>query len=253
MKERKGSLWGMLPLAILGVVAVVGSYLTQNSTSNTSKNKDAESVVGAEGKTYDSYRSACNAGDFNAAREIIAKMKEEALTDEHHSYNYFEESINEAEEYVINEELQYLASMNDEQANRRIILILNQPTDNGFEAAEGACLGKRISGYYLKKNNTSSLSDLPSEVINFRKYIQWCGKHNTMCNTVLGIAISFGNQSLAKKILHQFRSDPELNLKNMVKDSGGWEYYDVYAHYTNGSRNAAQKKYDEAVKTGAFN
>lgn len=234
--------------------AIMSNMMTCDSVSSKTGNKDELEikVEGVEGKTYNSYQSACSAGDFNAARDYIAKMKDKALTHERFSYKHFEESINEAEEYVINEELQYLASMNDEQANTKIILVLNQPADNGFEAAEGACLGKRIQEEGLKESSVSSLYPVTSEIINFKKYIVWCGKHNTRCNTILGIAISIGNQSLAKKILHQFRSDPELNLKNMVKDSGGWEYYDVYAHYTNGSRVAAQKKYDEAVKAGAF-
>ncbi len=242
-----------LKLLLVAVITIAMVYVCAELSKSGSKAESKIDVEGGGRKAYESYQSACSAGDFNAARDYIAKMKDKALTDKHHSYKYFEESINEAEEYVLNEEIQYLAALNEEQANTKIILILNQPADNGFEAAEGACLGKRISGYYLKKNDTSSLSDVPSEVINFRKYIVWCGKHNTRCNTILGIAISSGNQSLAKKILHQFRSDPELNLKNRVEDRSGWEYYDVYAHYTNGSRNAAQKKYDEAVKTGAFN
>lgn len=57
-----------------------------------------------------------------------------------------------------------------------------------------------------------------------------------------------------KKLLHSFRSDPEIRLeKCKKKEDRSDNYYDVYAHYTNASQEAAQKKYDEAVKSGAFN
>ena len=53
--------------------------------------------------------------------------------------------------------------------------------------------------------------------------------------------------------MHSFRSDPELELKLCKKEKGDTDHYDVYAHYTNTTKEAAQKKYDEAVKSGAFN
>ena len=184
------------------------------------------SVTGADGTIYNSYQTACSKGDFDAARDYIGKLKEQLVVvkaeGDYSEIEAFSELIQEAESYVENEELQYLASLNDEQANNRIILILNQRPIEGLEAAEMACLG-------------------------------WCGNHNSRCSNILGIAISCGNQSLAKKILHSFRSDPELELKLCKKEKGDTDHYDVYAHYTNTTKEAAQKKYDEAVKSGAFN
>lgn len=229
MKELK-----FLLVAVIGFAMV---YVCAELSKSGSKDEIKFKVEGAEGKTYDSYQSACNAGDFNAAREIIAKMKEKT-------------AAKAAEEYVLNEEIQYLAALNDEQANTKTILILNQSIDKGLEAAEGACLGKNISQADLNYKDYEDL--LPSEIQSFKKYISWCGKHNMRCNTVLGIALATGNKSLAKSILHLFKDDPELSLKNHVKSRDDGDRWDVYAHYTNGSRVAAQKKYDEAVKAGAF-
>ena len=44
-------------------------------------------------------------------------------------------------------------------------------------------------------------------------------------------------------------------LKSAYHEIADWfrDHYDVYAHYTSTSKDAAQKKYDEAVKSGAFN
>lgn len=217
------------------------------------------SVTGSDGTVYNGYQSACSHGDFDAARDYIVKMKEQNVVvqaegkwgEEREAYSKL---IQEAEEYVANEELQYLASLNEEPANNRIILILNQRPIEGLEAAEMACLGKKVAKFYLDKKIDDSLNGSPEEVINFKRYIIWCGNHNSRCSNILGIAISCGNQSLAKKILHSFRSDPELELKLCKKEEKGEsDYYDVYAHYTNTSKEAAQKKYDEAVKSGAFN
>lgn len=213
------------------------------------------SVTGADGTVYNSYQTACSKGDFDAARDYIGKMKEQFIVvkaegdwDEKRA---FEEAIQEAEAYVENEELQYLASMNDEQANNRIILILNQRPIEGLEAAENACLGKEVYYRVIEcKIDDSTWSDDNQTVTDFKKYIIWCGNLNSKCTSLFNIAIACGNKGLAQKLIHVFRPDPELTTKEI---KGRENYYDVYAHYTNTTKEAAQKKYDEAVKSGAFN
>jgi len=213
------------------------------------------SVTGSDGKTYTSYRTACSNVDFDAAREYVEKMKEKLVVvkadGEEEEIEAFAEAVQEAEDYVENEEVQYLASLNEEQANNRIILILNQRPIAGLEAAEMTCLGKHIDHDYIENNIWEDR--LPDVVQNFKKYILWCGKFNTRCSNILAIAISCGNHSLAKKILHCFKPDPELLIKDAKKGEHDYDdYKDIYAHYTNTSIDAAQKKYDEAVKSGAF-
>ena len=216
------------------------------------------SVTGSDGKTYTSYRTACSNGDFDAAREYVEKMKEQlAVVKAEGDYNEKEalsDLIKEAEDYIENEEVQYLASLNEEQTNNRIILILNQRPIEGLEAAEKACLGKNVYKHDLDMEVSRLSNDSPEEVKNFKRYITWCGNHNSRCSSVLSIAIACGNQSLAQKIVHCFRPDPEMQLVHCLpaKDENYEYYFDVYAHYTKTSIDAAQKKYDEAVKSGAF-
>ena len=235
-------------ITYLCILCTVFGFLTACNNSNVSTKEI--SVTGSDGKTYTSYRTACSNGDFDAAREYVEKMKEKLVVvkadGEEEEIDAFAEAVQEAEDYVENEEVQYLASLNEEQANNRIILILNQRPIAGLEAAEMACLGKHISRIYVEGNNWEHA--LPAEINNFREYILWCGKFNSRCSNILAIAISCGNQSLAKKILHCFKPDPEL----LIKDAKEEYYKDVYAHYTKTSIDAAQKKYDEAVKSGAF-
>lgn len=215
------------------------------------------SVTGADGTVYNSYQTACSKGDFDAARDYIGKLKEQLVVvkaeGDYSDIKAFSELIQEAEKYVENEEVQYLASLNEERANNRIILLLNQRPIEGLEAAEMACLGKDVYEGFLKKEVDDVMNDSPSELKNYKRYITWCGNHNSRCSSILSIAIACGNQSLAQKILHSFRPDPELVLKKTRGDEYTYKNYDVYAHYTNTTKEAAQKKYDEAVKSGAFN
>ena len=215
----------------------------------SSSSKSGITVKGADGTEYDSYQSACSNGDFDAARVYIGKLKEKRIESQMEDDNKnFDKLIKEAEVYVANEEIQYLASLNDDQASNRIVSILNEQPIEGKESAEMTCLKKNVYRNELE----SGVWDYDEfyDIIEFDKYIEWCANYNSKCNKVLDIAITYGNQGLAKKILRCFRPDAEL-LKKDIKGNSG--YCDAYAHYTNASKNAAQKKYDESVESGAFN
>ena len=205
-------------------------------------------VIGADGKEYHSYRTACSNGDFDAAREYVGKMKDKAASvDDHWERRPLEELIEEAEEYIYSGELNALASMNDKQANTRIVLILNEDKAEGTPVNEGANVGIdcRISYDKRRGNNYEYIS-----------YMDWVSKYNLKCDRILDIAIACGNKDLAERILHLIRQDATFYYKPTAAshdDRYKEEYKDVYAHYTNDSKEAAQKKYEEAVRNGAFN
>lgn len=234
-----------MAVCFIGIFAFVACG-TNVSTNDSTKDI---SVTGSDGTVYNSYQTACSKGDFDAARDYVGKMKEQLIVvkaeGDYKMKQAFEKAVQEAEHYVQNEEIQYLASMNDEQANNRLILMLNQRPIDGLEAAENFCLGIKIWKSDIEDPDVTRNVELK----NFKKYIAWCSNHNSKCTSLLNIAIACGNKGLAQKIIHVFRPDPELSIK--IKENG-YEY-DVYAHYTNTSIEAAQKKYDEAVKSGAFN
>lgn len=251
-------------ICFISIMALFAMVSCGSNTATTGDDKDKNeiikeiSVIGADGFVYHSYQTACSKGDFDAARDYLGMMKNQLVEIKGKGWshedeaNAYAEAIKDAEDYIANEEIQYLASLNEEQADNRIILILNQRSIEGHEAAEMTCLGKKIYKLDIEKIRYS-----PDAIKQYLMFISWCGDHNSKCRNVLSIAIACGNQSLAKKILHSFRKDPEFLLKNEKKEfnADGTEflYYDVYAHYTNASKEAAQKKYDEAVKSGAFN
>lgn len=186
------------------VTLAIGLAMTIICSCGNTSGKESISVTGADGTVYNSYQTACSKGDFDAARDYIGNMKEQyivarAETDMHAVWA-FEEAIQEAEAYVENEELQYLASLNEEQANNRIILILNQRAIDGLEAVENACLGKNVYEGSLGGNHSGW-----DDIDNFNNYIEWCRNHNSKCNTILNIAIACGNQNLAQKIIHCYQ------------------------------------------------
>ena len=242
----------------LKIVTLLGIIMGIWACTPNVNTKDI-SVTGADGTVYNSYQTACSKGDFDAARDYIGKMKEQfAVVKAEGDYKEreaFSELIQEAEEYIANEELQFLASLNEEQANNRIILILNQRPIEGLEAAEMTCLGKDVYHFYLDQDLDDTTNESPVELKNYKRYIIWCANHNSRCSSILSIAIACGNQSLAQKIIHCFRPDPELQLNGnrKYKNEDKYQSFDVYAHYTNASKDAAQKKFDEAIKSGAFN
>ena len=134
------------------------------------------SVTGSDGTVYNSYQTACSKGDFDAARDYVGKLKEQLIVvkadDDYKAERALEEAIQEAEAYVENEELQFLASMNEEQANNRIILILNQRPIDGLEAAENFCLGKRVYHSVIQCDvDDTTWSDDNQTVTDFKKYI----------------------------------------------------------------------------------
>ena len=239
------------------VVCCIAVFLLTACGTNISTKEI--SVTGSDGTVYNSYQTACSNGDFDAARDYIGKMKEkliEVKAEDPDKAYILEKAIAEAEIYIENEEVQYLATLNNEQANNKVILIMNQRHVEGLEASEKYCLGKEVPESTLHEDLDPDNHgyDNEVEVLNFRRYIKWCGEHNSKCSNLLSIAIACGNQNLAKKILLCFRSDPELTLKLLNrKNRWGEIQYDVYAHYTNASKDAAQKKYEEAVESGAFN
>ena len=209
---------GIVYLCCIGAIVIGLRYLiTTMAEANNPALKEIK-VTGVDGKTYTSYRTACSNGDFYAAREFVEKMKTiKPNLIIYEEQKAMEQNISEAEEYIFSNELLFLASMNEEQANKRIIYLMGEFPIEGTK--------QPIKKFILKSSD----------------YGNSCNRFNTKLNTVLDIAISTGNQNLAKMILPLYKED------EILIDGG---YVGAYTH---DSQEAAQKKYDEAVKSGAFN
>lgn len=175
-----------------------------------SKSIGSNAIIGENGKEYESYREACRDGDFDAAHKFLDRMKEDV---EDWASN---EKFQEAEDYVFNYEVNALISQNSEEANTRIIYLLNEIPIEGTKQPIG---------------ETS---------FHGSNYGNSCNRFNIKLNKILELAISTGNQDIAKKILPLYKEDEHRDYTSIT----GYNY---------DTRDAAQAKYDEAVANGAFN
>ncbi len=128
-----------------------------------------------------------------------------------------------------------LAEINDEQSNKIVIEITL--ADNSIpHPSIGLC------DYFTGKAYSSDING-----------------HNNECRQILDIAINAGNEDLAKKALSFFVQDIVVQVGasggetkviiNGVEVDGNHSYV---VKYTNESKNEAQKRYQEAVRSGAF-
>ncbi len=217
-------------------------------------------VVGADGKEYHSYRTACSNGDFDAAREYVGKMKDKVVAvDDWSERERLEEQVYEAEDYIFTSEINALASMNTPEANTRIVLMLNEIMSKGIYREEGTIVGKDLN-YRLEGTSWSRDFELiiggsssADADFSYRQYSAWCSYFNMKCDRVLDLAIVFGNKELAEQVIRLIRQDASFIYKPSSQHPRNSDYKDVYAHYTNDSKDAAKKKYDEAMASGAFN
>ena len=181
--------------ALIGIVMIVLCGCGGKIGNNT--------VKGENGKEYESYREACRDGDFDAAHKFLDRLKDEI--DDRAS----KEKYQEAEDYVFNYEVNALVSQNSEEANTRIIYLLNEIPIEGTKQSIGT----------ISAGTDYGIS---------------CNRFNIKLNKILELAISMRNQDIAKKLLPLYKEDEVIS-----------DPYRVSA-YTYDTRDAAQAKYDKA-------
>ena len=206
---------------------------------SSSKNEEEEkiTVTGFDGNVYKSYQEACKKQDFEAAHAFLDKiMNAEVGYGKQYEYTSDKDiDYYNAKMYIVNKEVEFLVSQNSDEANNRLIFLLNEdvcPTS----VAEGAILSYNYSeqsGY--------------GEQYDFDKYSKWIGDRNTLCDKILDNCILFNNRDLANKIINMYKPDVIRVKKDLGKN--GFEFR---AHYTDDTKNKAIKRFQDAIKSGAF-
>ena len=88
-----------------------------------SSSKNEITIKGADGKEYASYREACRAGDFEAAHKFLDYLH--TKLDKREGYNGdIRNEISNAEEYIFNNEVNFLVAQNTKEANARIFFFI---------------------------------------------------------------------------------------------------------------------------------
>ena len=227
--------------AIIGFsVATLCSCGNSNSGNSNSDNSNKEE------KDMD-YRDAVKALDFETARDILKTYHEKYISDLSYRYDaYWKKAQGKyysAFDHIYKAEIQYLLSeLNGDECKDKIIFLLEEIPVEGEKFPQGLCFRDVSSRFY----NNGAQSDA---------YIVWTQHFNRLCDNILSLAINKKNQDLAKMILLKYVDNVEVTKGGSgVKVDGVKVDEDHgYIKYTSTDRDAARKKYDEAVRIGAFN
>jgi len=140
-----------------------------------------------------------------------------------------------------------LASKKDRSLSDAIIKALSAITINGTPYPAG------LHDYYDSQRNLNSNSEKSSHY----RYADDIADYNKHCESILNIAIASGNQYLAQKVLVQFRERPvfiEGSSRSEIKAPDGTliDGNHSFLYSSDEDKKAAQKRYQEAVRNGAF-
>lgn len=177
--------------------------------SNSSKSSEGSlSVTGENGQVYESYQECCEAQDFVAAHQFLAKLKNSSNDSEKYK---------EAKEYVFKNEALYLMSQDDETAQKRIIYLLKEEGGNNDHVSmlidlaienDDEAFVRTLANQYTEGVNDESLKKLidylqekPNEE-NKKSVEKLISKHLSLSNTsLLNYLAKTNEKNNAEKII----------------------------------------------------
>ena len=238
-------------LALMCFSALTAS-LSVISCSSSVKNK----LFSSDTKSYKSYRDAVKDLNFEAAHDTLSSYREDYLAELSKDWlTYRDERAAAQGKYyqafdeIYKAEIQYILSeLRGDECKDKILFLLEEIPVEGEKMPAGLC-----TDYVAHRGS------LGNEGIPLDAYIIWTQHYNRLCSNILSLAINRKNQDLAKLIILQFVDNVEVTAGDIRADSGSIrvdgvivDYHHGYIKYTSEDRNAAKEKYDEAVRSGAF-
>lgn len=163
--------------------------------------------------------------DFEKAHELLFDMSHSNVeTNDFWGKSRYSLTL----EKVIKSETSYLINQNTQEASDRLIaLIGNLP---------------------IEANPTTGITTEKDTQEQNEEYVIYVGKFNGLCDDILFNAISTNNRYLAEKILTMYKPTLTRTLvESKILTSNVYRY-----DYSNEAMIAAQKRFDEAVKSGRF-
>jgi len=195
---------------VIGFVVCCIAVLTVTSCGE-------KKVVGADGKEYYSVEDACRNHDFEAAYQFAEKYDDG-------------EDLVKHKDFIFNQEMLYLVSLNTKEASNRVIYLLAETPMEG-----------------LPYNENSIYENSGNQKNKVENYINSVGYYNKRCNSILDLAISQGNIELAKKLIDLYKQEIEYSSSGIL----GQDLKTGKFHET--SKQAAKEKLEKAIKEGKFN
>lgn len=224
---------------------------SNKSNSNSSESKFKQNVDL-------NYQKACEELDFGKAHEILEKLRNEFVNEglpkaqncQVTSIKGYQAYV-DADIYIFREEATYLMGLDDPAAEPRILKMIMETPLDGRKLDEGHC------SFYdaLEDNGDGNKVWLYSYCIK---------RNNQKCDIVMDLSILHNNKTLAKKVLSYYKDNMH------IVDDRYWNFDDDvlrinvkgktiivdgdhgYIWYDSADKDAAQKKYNEAVKDGMF-
>ena len=234
---------------LLGAACLFSVLVFESCFGEGMYRSDADTKSVEISEEYDSYKDACAAGNYEAAHLFLDEYCNAYLKylsknpivygDERTSA---ESKYYKAFDYIYNSELQYLMSqMSEEECKDKIVFLLNSVPVVGEVLPEG------LHDYYdvYQKGDRGNI---------LHAYITWTVHYNRLCNTVLTLAINRRYKSVAQTALMQYVDNVEATTGDSGTNVDGVRVdgNHGYVKYTSADRDAAMKKYKDALKLGMF-
>lgn len=234
---KKLSVLSTALLSLLLLTACGSGGYKSNDKSNDKSN----------GTEYATYKEALAANDFDAAHKIYnqmqsdyAKVLEESMGTNEFADKYGVDTnpwtVEAVKREILEKEAVFLATQGTEEANKRLVVLLNEDPVKGTARPEGQVLDNECS------RDLASLDKLGYMDHGYEDYVDWCSHYNSMCTRVLDIAISLDNKDLAIILVNSIKPDPVIATKPTPNSK---DYVIVTAHYTTQSKDAAKVKYEQ--------
>ena len=192
---------------------------------------DSESSSMDESSKPTSYIEAIKVNDFATAHEILDQRLERSIKLNASGNWSSDEALEDfwaAADHVYKAEMMYLIEMKDAEANKRLINTLAMMNIIGDRPPHQA-------------------SAYGSGMTKYDNYQVFVTRYNRLCDEILSISILNNNKDMAKMILNLYKEDCAPHYKKPGNDD--YYYFDISTK----SKDAALKKYNDAIKNGLLN
>lgn len=168
-----------------------------------------KTVKGANGKEYESYQEAVRNQDFEAAYIFLDRIENNKGKDN--------EKYITARDFIMTNELTYLASVNSEESTKRIIYLLTEMRPESNKIPKGKI---DLHNYW----DSSDGSNPEKEKID--AYSLEVNNFNKQCHRILDLAITEKNQDLAQKVLKCYV--PSIIVDRSMKEQSFGVDHEIY-------------------------
>jgi hypothetical protein len=178
------------------------------------------------------YVEAISLNDYTTAHKILDGLLDNVLYACTRGWGDAEDQLLEfwaAADHIYKAEMLYLIDLQDNAANQRLVNSLVMMN----------VIGDRPTGV---------IKDFYQQ-IRCKNYSLFVTRYNRLCDEILNVSILYKNSDMARQILSLYKEDCSfVGDKTYANGDMDW-----YFKVSNSSRDAATKKYNDAIKNGLLN